>query len=79
MSASDEEYRRIGSAAGFYGRPLDDVLMRFTEVVQVAPRFFLAVLVAALFGPNLWHLALLIGQREDVAHSRKHYRPPQAR
>jgi peptide/nickel transport system permease protein len=27
----------------------------------VAPRFFLAVLVAALFGPNLWYLALLIG------------------
>jgi peptide/nickel transport system permease protein len=51
----------VGSLAGFYGRPLDDVLMRFTEVVQVAPRFFLAVLVAALFGPNLWYLALLIG------------------
>jgi peptide/nickel transport system permease protein len=51
----------VGGAAGFYGRPLDDVLMRLTEVVQVAPRFFLAVLVAALFGPNLWYLALLIG------------------
>jgi peptide/nickel transport system permease protein len=51
----------VGSAAGFFGRPLDDVLMRLTEVVQVAPRFFLAVLVAALFGPSVWYLALLIG------------------
>jgi peptide/nickel transport system permease protein len=51
----------IGGAAGFYGRPLDDVLMRVTEVVQVAPRFFLAVLVAALFGPSFWYLALLLG------------------
>jgi hypothetical protein len=35
--------------------------MRLTEVVQVAPRFFLAVLVAALFGPSVWYLALLLG------------------
>ena len=51
----------VGAAAGFYGPPLDDVLMRLTEAVLVAPRFFLAVLVAALFGPSLWYLALLLG------------------
>jgi peptide/nickel transport system permease protein len=51
----------VGLTAGFYGRLVDDVLMRLTEVVQVAPRFFLAVLVAALFGPSLWYLALLLG------------------
>jgi peptide/nickel transport system permease protein len=51
----------VGGAAGFFGRPLDDALMRLTEVVQVAPRFFLAVLVAALFGPSVWVLALLLG------------------
>jgi peptide/nickel transport system permease protein len=51
----------VGALAGFYGPPLDDVLMRLTEAVQVAPRFFLAVLVAALFGPSLWYLALLLG------------------
>jgi peptide/nickel transport system permease protein len=51
----------VGGAAGFFGRPLDDVLMRLTELVQVAPRFFLAVLVAALFGPSLWYLTLLLG------------------
>jgi peptide/nickel transport system permease protein len=51
----------IGLTAGYYGRIVDDALMRLTEVVQVAPRFFLAVLVAALFGPSLWYLALLLG------------------
>jgi len=51
----------VGAAAGFFGPPLDDALMRLTEVVQVAPRFFLAVLVAALFGPSLWYLAVLLG------------------
>ena len=51
----------IGVTAGYYGRIVDDSLMRLTELVQVAPRFFLAVLVAALFGPSLWNLALLLG------------------
>jgi peptide/nickel transport system permease protein len=51
----------LGLVAGFHGRLVDDLLMRLTEVVQVAPRFFLAVLVAALFGPSLWSLALLLG------------------
>ena len=51
----------VGLTAGFYGRLVDDVLMRIAELVQVAPRFFLAVLVAALFGPSLWYLALLLG------------------
>jgi peptide/nickel transport system permease protein len=51
----------VGAAAGFYGPPLDDLLMRLTEAVLIAPRFFLAMLVAALFGPSLWYLALLLG------------------
>lgn len=51
----------IGLTAGFYPGLVDDLLMRLTEVAQVAPRFFLAVLVAALFGPSLWYLALLLG------------------
>ena len=51
----------VGAAAGFYGPPLDDLLMRLTEVTQIAPRFFLAVLVAALFGPSVWYLALVLG------------------
>lgn len=51
----------VGSSAGFWGGTLDDLLMRLTEAVQVVPRFFVAVLVAALFGPSVWYLALLLG------------------
>jgi len=50
----------IGAVAGFYGGRVDDALMRFTELVQIAPRFFLAVLVAAMFGPSLALLTLLL-------------------
>src|SRR5262249_26855541 len=39
---------------------VDDALMHFTEFVQVVPRFFLAVIAIALFGPGLDRVALLL-------------------
>ena len=33
----------VGAVSGYYGRWLDDLLMRITEVFQVMPRFFLAL------------------------------------
>ena len=50
----------VGGIAGFYGGLVDDLLMRLTELVQIAPRFFLAVLVAALFGPSIVILTILL-------------------
>ncbi len=51
----------IGSMAAWQGRRVDDVLMRCTEFVQIVPRFFLAVIVVAVFGPGLDRLVLLLG------------------
>jgi peptide/nickel transport system permease protein len=51
----------IGAIAGYRAGTTDDVLMRLTEFVQVIPRFFLAVLVIALFGPGLDRLVLVLG------------------
>jgi peptide/nickel transport system permease protein len=51
----------IGAVAGYWRATTDDVLMRLTEFVQVVPRFFLAVLVIALFGPGLDRLVLVLG------------------
>jgi len=51
----------VGSLAAWQGRRVDDALMRVTEFVQVVPRFFLAVIVIALFGPGLDRLVLLLG------------------
>ena len=50
----------VGALAAWEGGALDDLLMRVTEFVQVVPRFFLAVIVIALFGPGLERLALLL-------------------
>jgi peptide/nickel transport system permease protein len=51
----------VGAVGGFRPGRLDDLLMRGTELVQVVPRFFLAVVVVALFGPTLPNLIALLG------------------
>jgi peptide/nickel transport system permease protein len=51
----------IGSVAGYYGRRLDELLMRVTEVFQVMPRFFLALMIVALFGADLTGTIFVIG------------------
>lgn len=51
----------IGAVSGFVGGWTDDLLMRLTEVVQVIPRFFLAILAIAIFGPGLDALVLVLG------------------
>lgn len=50
----------VGATAGFFGGRIDDLLMRTTEVFQVIPRFFLAVVLVALFGANLLNIILAI-------------------
>ncbi len=51
----------LGSLAGVRGGWADDAIMRFTEVWQVLPRFFLALMVIALFGPGLDRIVLVLG------------------
>lgn len=51
----------IGAVAGYSGGWADDLLMRFTELFQVMPRFFLALIVVALFGNSIWLIVLLLG------------------
>lgn len=51
----------VGAFSGYRGGLLDDVLMRITEIFQSVPRFFLAIVVIALFGAGLDRLVLLLG------------------
>jgi peptide/nickel transport system permease protein len=51
----------VGTVSGYSGGKIDDMLMRATEVFQVIPRFFLAVLAIAFFGPGLDRIVLVIG------------------
>jgi peptide/nickel transport system permease protein len=51
----------VGVLAGYRGGLVDDLLMRCTELVQVLPRFFLAIIVVALFGPGIDRIVLVLG------------------
>lgn len=51
----------VGILSGFYSKFVDDVLMRTTEAVQVLPRFFLAIVVVALFGAGIDRLIIVLG------------------
>jgi peptide/nickel transport system permease protein len=50
----------VGSLAGFWGGLVDHALMRVTEVFQVIPAFFLAVVLVALFGTNVFNIVFAI-------------------
>lgn len=51
----------IGALSGYYGGKTDDLLMRIVELFLVIPRFFLALILVALFGSSLWNVILVIG------------------
>ena len=51
----------IGATSGYFGGKVDDVLMRFTEMFLVIPRFFLILLIVSLFGGSVWNVMIVIG------------------
>jgi peptide/nickel transport system permease protein len=51
----------IGAFAGYAGGLIDDVLMRLTDLFQAVPRFFLVLLVLALFGTGTANMILILG------------------
>lgn len=51
----------LGAVSGYCRGFVDIFLMRVTELFQVIPRFFLALLIIALFGSNIMFIILTIG------------------
>ena len=50
----------IGITAGFFGGVIGAALMRFTDLMAAFPALLLAIVLAALFRPSLWIVALVI-------------------
>lgn len=50
----------VGTVSGYRAGLVDDALMRTTELFQVLPRFFLAIIVIAMFGPGLDRVVLVL-------------------
>ena len=51
----------VGAVAGYRAGFVDRALMRLTELFQVIPRFFLALLAMSLFEPTLRNLIIVLG------------------
>jgi ABC-type dipeptide/oligopeptide/nickel transport system permease subunit len=51
----------VGMMAGFLGKFVDEVLMRFTDMMLVIPGLPLLIVLVAVLGPNIWNLILVIG------------------
>lgn len=50
----------LGALAGYWGGPLDNVLMGINEVFQAFPTIVLAMVIAAALGPSLWNATLAL-------------------
>jgi len=51
----------VGLVAGYYGGIIDSFLMRFTDIFFVIPSLLLMIIIAAVLGPSIITLILVIG------------------
>lgn len=51
----------VGGCAGFFGGIFDTIAMRIAEIVLALPLLPLLILISAMYRPEVWQLALIIG------------------
>ena len=51
----------LGAMAGFYGRWVDSLIMRFVDIMLCFPSFFLILAVIAFLEPSIWNIMIIIG------------------
>lgn len=51
----------IGVSAGYFGGRMEEILMRFTDVVMVMPGLPLMIVLAAILGASFWNMIFVIG------------------
>lgn len=51
----------LGALAGYYGGKLDEIIMRFMDVLLSIPQILLAIAIAAALEPGLLNLTLAVG------------------
>jgi peptide/nickel transport system permease protein len=50
----------LGLTAGYYGKLLDEVLMRIVDFFMMLPELPLMIVLAAVLGPSMWNIILVV-------------------
>ena len=50
----------VGLVSGYYGKGIDALLMRFTDVILVLPALPLLITFAAIMSPSIWNIIIII-------------------
>lgn len=51
----------VGLVSGYYGGWIDDLFMRFVDIMLCFPTFFLILAVIAMLEPSIWYIMIIIG------------------
>ena len=51
----------LGLLSGFYGRKLDEPIMRFMDIMLAFPAILLAIFITAILGPSLLNTMIAVG------------------
>lgn len=51
----------VGASAGFFGGNVDNVLMRFVDLMLAFPAIFLQLILFSVVGPSLWTVIFFLG------------------
>ena len=51
----------MGAIAGYYGRRVDNLIMRFMDVLLAVPQTLLAIAIVAALGTGLMNLMIAVG------------------
>ncbi len=60
----------LGGLAGYYGRWIDSIIMRFVDMMYSIPRLFLLILFAVFFGGNVLTVIIVLGALSWLTTSR---------
>jgi peptide/nickel transport system permease protein len=60
----------LGSLSGYYGGLMDELIMRFVDLMMCFPTFFLILAVVAFLEPSIWNIMVVIGLTSWMGISR---------
>ncbi|HUJ89874.1 MAG TPA: ABC transporter permease, partial [Syntrophorhabdales bacterium] len=60
----------LGALSGYYGGVVDEIIMRFVDLMMCFPTFFLILAVIAFLEPSIWNIMVVIGLTSWMGISR---------